>query len=105
MSLKEFNSLKEDSKRFADSLAQKARNEFKTDLGFALFGKIIKKQREQDYQIETYYSLSSSTGIEGQEYSLGGELWMVRERAAIIALDMVRKYLLKNNAARIGHGA
>jgi len=95
LSLKEFNSLKEDSKRFADSLAQKARNEFNTDFGFAMFGKIIKKQGEEEYRIETYYSLSNSTGIEGQEYSLGGELWMVRERAAIIALDMLRKYLLK----------
>jgi len=95
LSLKEFNSLKEDSKRFADSLAQKARNEFNTDFGFAMFGKIIKKQGEEEYRIETYYSLSNSTGIEGQEYSLGGELWMVRERAAIIALDMLRKYLLR----------
>jgi len=95
LSLKEFNSLKEDSKRFADSLAQKARAEFNTDFGFAMFGKIIKKQGEEEYRIETYYSLSNSTGIEGQEYSLGGELWMVRERAAIIALDMLRKYLLK----------
>jgi len=95
LSLKEFNSLKEDSKRFADSLAQKARDEFNTDFGFAMFGKIIKKQGEEEYRIETYYSLSNSTGIEGQEYSLGGELWMVRERAAIIALDMLRKYLLK----------
>jgi len=95
LSLKEFNSLKEDSKRFADSLAQKARTEFNTDFGFAMFGKIIKKQGEEEYRIETYYSLSNSTGIEGQEYSLGGELWMVRERAAIIALDMLRKYLLK----------
>jgi hypothetical protein len=33
--------------------------------------------------------------MENQEYSLGGELWMVRERAAIIALDLLRKYLLK----------
>jgi nicotinamide-nucleotide amidase len=100
----EFNSLKEDSKRFADSLAQKARNEFKTDLGLAMFGKIMEKQREEEYRIETYYSLSTSTGIENQEYSLGGELWMVRERAAIIALDMLRKYLLKNNASA-AHGA
>ncbi len=95
----EFNSLKEDSKRFADSLAQKARNEFKTDLGLAMFGKIMEKQREEEYRIETDYSLSTSTGIENQEYSLGGELWMVRERAAIIALDMLRKYLLKSNTS------
>jgi nicotinamide-nucleotide amidase len=90
-----FNSLKEDSKRFTDSLAQKALNEFKTDFGLAMFGKIAEKQGEGEYRIETYYSLSTSTGIENQEYSLGGEPWMVRERASIIALDMMRKYLLK----------
>jgi nicotinamide-nucleotide amidase len=90
-----FNSLKENSKGFTDSLAQKALNEFKTDLGLTMFGKIAEKQGEGEYRIETYYSLSTSTGIENQEYSLGGELWMVRERASIIALDMLRKYLLK----------
>jgi nicotinamide-nucleotide amidase len=95
LSLKESESLKKDSKWFTDSLAQKARNEFKTDFGLAMFGKIAEKQGEGEYRIETYYSLSTSTGIENQEYSLGGELWMVRERAAIIALDMLRKYLLK----------
>jgi nicotinamide-nucleotide amidase len=91
----EFDSLKKDSQRVTDSLAQKARDEFKTDLGLSMFGRIAKKQGEGDYRIETYYSLSTSTGIENQEYSLGGELWMVRERASIIALDMLRKYLLK----------
>ena len=90
-----FNSLKEDSKRFTDSLAQKALNEFKTDLGLAMFGKIAEKQGEGEYRIETYYSLSTSTGIENQEYSIGGEPWMVRERVSIIALDILRKYLLK----------
>jgi nicotinamide-nucleotide amidase len=95
LSPKIFNSLKEDSKRFTNSLAQKALNEFKTDLGLAMFGKIAEKQGEGEYRIETYYSLSTSTGIENQEYSLGGELWMVRERASIIALDFLRKYLLE----------
>jgi hypothetical protein len=60
-----------------------------------MFGKITEEQRKGEYRIETYYSLSTSTRIENQEYSLGGELWMVRERASIIALDMLRKYLLK----------
>ena len=95
LSINEFKSLKEDSKRFTDLLAQRARNEFKTDFGLAIFGKIIEKQGEGEYRIETNYSLSTLTGIENQEYSLGGELWMVRERAAIIALDLLRKYLLK----------
>lgn len=98
LSLEEFNSLKEDSRRLTDSLAQKARHEFKTDLGLAMFGKIAEKQGEGEYRIETYYSLSTSTGIEIQEYSLGGELWMVRERASIIALDMLRKYLLRKES-------
>jgi nicotinamide-nucleotide amidase len=95
LSSEEFHSLKQDSKRLADSLAQKARNEFKTHLGLALFGKIAEKQGEGDYQVETYYSLSTSAGMENQGYSLGGELWMARERAAIIGLDMLRKYLVK----------
>ncbi len=98
LSLEEFNSLKEDSRRLTDLLAQKARHEFKTDLGLAMFGKIAEKQGEGEYRIETYYSLSTSAGMEIQEYSLGGELWMVRERASIIALDMLRKYLLRKES-------
>ena len=93
----EFGSLRKDSQRFTDSLAQKVRDEFKTDLSLSMFGKIAEKQGEGDYRIETYYSLSTSTGIENQEYALGGELWMVRERASIIALDFLRKYLLKQS--------
>ncbi len=95
LSSEEYNSLKQDSKRFAVLLAQKSRDEFKTDFGLAMLGKITEKQGEGDYRIETYYSLSTSDGIENQEYSMGGELWMVRERTSIIALDMLRKYLAR----------
>jgi len=95
LSLKEIDSLRGDFKRFTDSLAQKARDEFKTDLGLAIFGRILERQGDGEYRIETFYSLWTSAGIENQEYSLGGELWMVRERASIIALDFLRKYLLK----------
>jgi nicotinamide-nucleotide amidase len=95
LSLKEFNSLSKNSKGFSDLLAQKARNELRTDFGLAMLGKIAEKQGEGEYRIETYYSLSTSDGIENQEYKMGGELWMVRERASIIAVDLLRKYLLK----------
>jgi nicotinamide-nucleotide amidase len=95
LSLMEFDSIKKDSKGLTYSLAQKARDEFKTDLGLAMFGKITEKQGEGEYRIETHYSLSTSSATENQEYSLGGEFWMARERAAIIALDMLRKYLIK----------
>jgi hypothetical protein len=57
--------------------------------------KIAEKQDKEDYRIETYCSLSSLPGVENQEHSLGGELSMLRERTAIITLDMLRKYLLK----------
>jgi nicotinamide-nucleotide amidase len=95
LSFKELNALKSDGKRFADSLARKGREDFGTHLGLATLGRIIEEQGRGEYGVETYYSLSNSTEIENQEYSLGGELWMVRERASIIALDMLRKYLLK----------
>ena len=95
LTIDEFKSLSEDSKKFTDLLAQKARNEFKTDFGLAMFGKIAERKGDGEYQIRTYFSLSTSTGIENQEHLLGGELWMLRERASIIALDILRKYLLK----------
>jgi len=38
-------------------------------------------------------ALVGPTQVEIQEYPLGGELPMLRERASIIALDMLRKYL------------
>jgi nicotinamide-nucleotide amidase len=91
----EFNFLLQNPKGLTDLLAQKVQNRFKTDLGLAMIAKITEEQGKGEYRIETYYSLSTSTGIENQEYPLGGELWMVRERASIIALDMLRKYLLK----------
>jgi len=95
LSLLEFDSLRKGSQGVADALAQKVRDEFKTDLGLSMFGKIAQNQGGGDYRVETYYSLSTPTGIENQEYALGGEPWMVRERASIIALDFLRKYLIK----------
>lgn len=94
LSVKDFDSLKKDSMRFVNSLAEKDRIESGVSLGLAMFGKIGEEQKRGEYRVETYYSLSTAEGIENQEHALGGELWMVRERASIIALDMLRKYLL-----------
>jgi nicotinamide-nucleotide amidase len=95
MTEEEFSALSKEPKRFTDLLGIKARERFKADLGLATFGKIAEEQAEGDYKIVTFYSLSTQSGVQNQEYSLGGELWMVRERASIIALDMLRKYLNK----------
>ena len=95
LSQKQFTSLRNDPKRFAESLAQECRNGPRTHLGLATFARIIEEQKKGEYRVETYFSLSTSAGIENQEHSIGGELWMVRERAAIMALDFLRKYLLR----------
>jgi nicotinamide-nucleotide amidase len=94
LSVKDFDSLKKDSMRFVNSLAEKDRIESGVSLGLAMFGKIGEEQKRGEYRVETYFSLSTAEGIENQEHALGGELWMVRERASIIALDFVRKYFL-----------
>jgi nicotinamide-nucleotide amidase len=95
LSQEEFASFSKDSRSLTDSFSRKARDELRTDLGLAMFGKILGGQANREYQIETYYSLCTPTGIENQVYPLGGELLMVRERASIITLDLLRKYLLK----------
>jgi len=95
LSKEEFDSFGKDPKSLTDIFARKARDEFRTDLGLAMFGKILEEQVKGVYRIETYYSMSTPTGIESQANPLGGESLMVRERASIIALDLLRKYLLK----------
>jgi nicotinamide-nucleotide amidase len=95
LSVKEFDVLKGNPVRFVNALAEKGRTESGVSLGLAMFGRIGEEQKKGEYRAETYFSLSTANGIENQEHSLGGELWMVRERASIIALDLLRKYLLK----------
>ena len=90
----EFNSFAQDLSRFTDRLARRCREECKTNLAFAMHMKIMEKQGDQNYRIEDHYALSTPTETENQEYSIGGEAGIVRERAAIMALDMLRKYLL-----------
>jgi len=94
LSVKDFDVLKGNSMRFVNSLADKGRIESGVILGLAVFGKIGEEQKKGEYRVETYYSLSTADGVENQGHALGGELWTVRERASIIALDMLRKYLL-----------
>jgi nicotinamide-nucleotide amidase len=95
LSVKDFDSLiKGDPMRFVNSWSEKGRIESEVSLGLAMCGKIGEEQKRGEYRVETYYSLSTAKGVENQEHALGGELWMVRERASIIALDFLRKYLL-----------
>ncbi len=95
ITIDEILSIDKDPGVLSDQLALRAKQEFRTNLGFAMNEKVVEEQKKGEYRVETFYSLSTKNGIERQEHILGGERWMVRERASIIALDMLRKYLIK----------
>jgi len=90
-----FISIMGDLQSVSDTLTEKGSQAFGTDLVLTMYGKILEEQVRGEHRVETYYSLLTPSGMERQSYPLGGELSMVRERASIIALDMLRKYLLK----------
>lgn len=94
ISTDEFTSLQQNPQALSDRLAMKVRERAKTTIGLSEFGKVVESPGEGEFRIETFYSLSTEEGTRGLHHTLGGELWMVRERASIIALDMLRKYLL-----------
>jgi len=94
LSDRDFEVLMEEPVRFVNSLAEKNRIESGGSLGLAMFGKTGEEQKRGEYRVETYYSLSDGNRVENQQHTLGGEPWTVRERASIIALDFLRKYLL-----------
>ncbi len=94
ISTDEFISLQQNPQTLADRLAKKVRERAQATIGLSEYGKVVGSQGGGESRIETYYSLSMEEGMLGLHHTLGGELWMVRERASIIALDMLRKYLL-----------
>jgi len=96
MSKEEYDFSIKDPKRFTAFLAQEVRKRYNTDFGLATFAKHLDSKENGEYRIETYYSISTIKETENHEYLLGGELWMIRERASIIALDLLRKFLIKN---------
>lgn len=81
--------------KWTELLAKKGRDKFKTDLTLATFGKVVEELNKGEYRMETFYVLNDQDHIEHLQQPLGGELWMIRERASILALDMLRKYLIK----------
>ena len=89
----EFNSLSGDSKGYTDSLSRKACTAFGATLGLAQWGNPLESS-DKEHRIQARYSLSTQDGVLNEDYLLGGEMSTLRERASIIALDMVRKYLL-----------
>jgi nicotinamide-nucleotide amidase len=96
----EFLTVSQNLKEVTNALACQGQRFFKTDLGLALHTKGIDKMKEGEYHAEACFSLSASQTqtVEIQQYPLGGERPMLRERASVIALDMLRKYLQARDA-------
>lgn len=92
----EYNSLIKDPVNFTSLLANEIRNRSRTDFGLATYADSKEDQEEGEYRVKTYYCISTKNGLENYEYVLGGEIWTIRERASIIALDILRKFIIKN---------
>ena len=90
-----FRAMREDQKSLTDAFAEKARQEGGADIGLAVHSRVLEEQGGDEYRMETFFSLATLDGMERQDHVLGGELSTSRERASIMALDLLRKYLLK----------
>ncbi|MEI9476349.1 MAG: CinA family nicotinamide mononucleotide deamidase-related protein [Deltaproteobacteria bacterium] len=89
----EFDSLSMDSKGYTDLLSRKVCTTFGTTLGLAQWANALESS-DKEHRIQASYSLSTPGGVLNEDHLLGGEMSTLRERVSIIALDMVRKYLL-----------
>jgi len=90
-----FHTLKENPKVFAESLARQARKDSRTGLALSVVAQKEDSQGSGEYQFKIVLGLATAEGVELEDHLLGGELSVLRERASIIGLDMVRKHLLK----------
>jgi len=90
-----FGSLLGNPPQLSNLLAVRARELSRSDLGLSTYGNIVEEQKEDEYKVETFCSIASDSGVESHEATIGGEIPLIRERASIIALDTLRKYLLK----------
>ena len=95
---KEFDLFVQDPGKTALSLAERVRTTTGTDFGLALVGRITEEHARGEFKIVACSALSTPEGTDQQEAPLGGEPQMVRERFSIVAIDFLRKFLLKENS-------
>ncbi|MFQ6078800.1 MAG: CinA family protein, partial [Thermodesulfobacteriota bacterium] len=94
---REFSKLKGEGEGFVLTLAQKARERYRSDLGLSvsgLSGKGSSKEGEE-ITLHVYIGIAFEGMKKCADYHLGGTQRMLRERTAILALDALRKALLK----------
>ena len=94
LSEEKFKSLMSTPSGLSETLATRARELSRTNLGLSTSGRVVEEQKKNEYQVEIFFSISSDSGVANHEVTIGGEIPLIRERASIVALDTVRKYLL-----------
>lgn len=95
MNADSFNTLKESPKVFAESLAQQVRKGSQAGFGLSVVAEKEKNQGGGEDRFRIFIALATAEGVEVENHLLGGEPSVLRERASIIGLDMLRKHLLR----------
>ncbi len=90
----EFEALGREPARLAVTLAEAARRRFGVDVALANCWLLRVEEGKPDHKGESHTVLARAAGPVANVQPLGGELPMVRERATILAIDLLRKTLL-----------
>jgi nicotinamide-nucleotide amidase len=89
-----YKALLNEPARLAGALAETARSRFGVDLAMANVGAFRPEEGRPEHKGESHTVLATSNGALPNMQTIGGELPMVRERATILAIDLLRKTLL-----------
>jgi nicotinamide-nucleotide amidase len=89
-----YAALAKDPARLAAALADTARARFGVDVALANLGSFRPEDGRPEHKGESHTALATAKGSVPNTQILGGELPMVRERATILAIDLLRKTLL-----------
>jgi len=90
----EFEALLAEPARLAGALAESARSRFGVDVALANVAALRPEEGRPEHKGESHTVLATAGGPIPNVQPLGGELPMVRERATILAIDLLRKSLL-----------
>jgi nicotinamide mononucleotide (NMN) deamidase PncC len=89
-----YGALVKEPARLAAALADTARSRFGVEVALANVGVFRPEEGRLEHKDESHTALATARGSVPNTQILGGELPMVRERATILAIDLLRKTLL-----------
>ena len=90
----DYDALVKEPARLAAALADTARSRFGVEVALANVGVFRPEDGRPEHKGESHTALATARGSVPNTQVLGGELPMVRERAAILAIDLLRKTVL-----------